>query len=169
MGALLTQAPNNAILAHRGKIMFSTSRAILLAIITIVSSGLAYGHVTVQPKQSTAGKTEAYTLRVPTEKPIPTVRVEVEFPEPLEVRSFEAKNGWKIEERKNAAGRLMGVVLTGSIPPTESVQFNFIALNPNIEGKLSFKATQVYQDGSRAEWTGVEGSHTPAPVIEIKK
>jgi len=149
--------------------MFSTTKALLFAIITLISTGLAYGHVTVQPKQSTTGKTEAYTLRVPTEKPVPTVRVEVEFPEPLEVSSFEPKTGWKIEERKNAAGRLMGVVLTGLIPPTESVQFNFMARNPSTEGKLSFKAIQIYQDGSRAEWTGVEGSRTPAPVIEIKK
>ena len=149
--------------------MFFTNRATLLALLTLISTGLAFGHVTVQPKLSTVSKTETYILRVPTEKSVPTVRIEVEFPAALEVSSFESKTGWKIEERKTAAGKLTGVVLIGSIPPAESVQFNFTARNPAAEGKLSFKAIQIYQDGSRVEWTGAEGSRTPAPVIEVKK
>ncbi len=59
--------------------------------------------------------------------------------------------------------------LTGSIPPGESSQFNFTAKNPNDEGKLSWRVIQVYQDGTKSEWTGEEGSRTPAPVVTIKK
>ena len=134
-----------------------------------MSLAIAYGHVTVQPKQSTVGKSEKYSMRVPTEKFVPTVRVEVEFPAALNVSSFESKPGWKIEEKKDASGKLVGVILTGSIPPGESSEFSFMAKNPNEEGKLSWKAIQIYQDGSKSEWTGAEGSRTPAPVTEVKK
>lgn len=129
----------------------------------------AFGHVTVQPRQSAAGAIEKYALRVPTEKFVLTVRVEVEFPTTLDVSSFEPKAGWKIEEKKDTAGKLVGVVLIGSIPPGESSVFNFAARNPSEEGKVFFKAVQIYEDGTRSEWTGPEGSRTPAPVVEVKK
>jgi uncharacterized protein YcnI len=129
----------------------------------------AYAHVTVQPRQSAPGATERYALRVPTEKFTPTVRVELEFPDALEVSSFEQKDGWKIEEKKDAAGRLIGVVLNGSIPTGESAAFNFTAKNPGHEGKLFFKAIQIYEDGTKSEWTGAEGTRTPSPAVDIKR
>jgi uncharacterized protein YcnI len=144
-------------------------RSAAVAAVLIVTISTAYGHVTVQPRQSATGVTEKYTLRVPTEKFVPTVRVEVEFPANLDVSSFEPKSGWKIEEKKDASGRLVGVVLTGSIPTGESAAFSFTARNPSDEGKLFFKAIQIYEDGSKSEWTGAEGSRTPAPVVELRK
>jgi uncharacterized protein YcnI len=148
-----------------------TNRLRVSAIFTVLvlSMGSAYAHVTVQPKQSTAGKSEKYAMRVPTEKFVPTVRVEVEFPAGLAVASFEPKSGWKVEEKKDTAGKLVGVILTGSIPTGESTEFSFVARNPNEEGKLFWKVIQIYEDGSKSEWTGAEGSRTPSPVIEIRK
>jgi uncharacterized protein YcnI len=144
-------------------------KAARLAFVMMALVSVAYGHVTVQPKESTAGAEEKYILRVPTEKFVPTVRVEVEFPSNLTVSSFEAKAGWKIEEKKNASGHLVGVTLTGSIPTGESAQFNFTARNPSSGEKLTFKAIQFYEDGTKVEWTGSEGSRTPAPVVTLKK
>ena len=40
----------------------------------------AYAHVTIRPRESVAGATEKYTMRVPNEKNVATVRIEVEFP-----------------------------------------------------------------------------------------
>ena len=145
------------------KTVVMTAVALALAVST------AYAHVTVQPKQSAPGARETYTLRVPTEKFVPTVKVEVEFPAALNVSSFEPKTGWKIEQKKDASGRLVGIILNGSLGPGESTQFNFTARNPGTEGKLIFKAIQTYQDGTTSEWTGPEGSRTPAPIVEIKK
>lgn len=143
----------------------------LLRVATIIILGVApvFAHVTVQPKQSTAGATEKYILRVPTEKFVPTVRVEVEFPATLTVSAFEPKTGWQIEEKRDSSGKLVGVTLRGSLGPGESTQFNFTARNPAAAGKLVFKAIQIYEDGTISEWTGAEGSKTPAPVVEIKK
>ena len=95
--------------------------------------------------------------------------MEVEFPVALEVSSFEQKAGWKIEEKKDASGRLVGVVLNGSIPTGESSVFNFTAKNPAQEGKLFFKAIQIYEDGTKSEWTGAEGTRTPSPAVDVKR
>src|SRR5262245_33823251 len=145
------------------------NRAIMLATIILIAVAPVFGHVTVQPKQSAPGATEKYVLRVPTEKFVPTVRVDVEFPSALNVSAFEPKAGWKIEEKKDASGKLIGVTLNGSLGPGESTQFNFTARNPATEGKLVFKAIQTYEDGTKSEWTGPEGSRAPAPVVELKK
>ncbi|HLH32992.1 MAG TPA: DUF1775 domain-containing protein [Terriglobia bacterium] len=149
--------------------MRGKSLLLLTTVFLGMTIGTAYGHVTVQPKQSAAGAVEKYTMRVPTEKFVPTVRVEVKFPPTLEVTSFESKPGWKIEEKKGASGKLIGVTLTGSIPTGESASFDFSARNPKEEGKLYWKVIQIYQDGSKSEWTGAEGSRTPAPGVEVKR
>jgi uncharacterized protein YcnI len=141
--------------------------AVVAVLATII--GTAYAHVTVQPKQSAPGATEKYAMRVPTEKFVPTVSIEVEFPAALDVMSFESKAGWKMEAKKSSSDRLVGVVLTGVIPTGESTIFNFTARNPNTEGKLAWKVIQIYQDGTKSEWTGAEGSRSPSPVVEIKK
>src|SRR3989442_715771 len=137
------------------------SRLALIVVFLGITLTTAHGHVTVQPKQSAAGAVETYSIRVPTEKFVPTVRVEVEFPDNLNIVSFEPKAAWKIDEKKNAGGKIIGVVLSGSIPTGESVIFNFRARNPIEAGKLIFKAIQTYEDGTKSEWTGVEGSRTP--------
>jgi uncharacterized protein YcnI len=137
-------------------------------IVLLLSIGAAYGHVTVQPRESAGGSVEKYTMRVPTEKFVPTVRVEVEFPPSLEVTSFESKPEWNIENKKDSSGKLIGVTLTGSIPTGESTAFNFSARNPRAGTKLSFKVIQIYQDGTKSEWTGPAGSRTPAPVVDVK-
>ncbi len=80
------------------------------------------------------------------------------------------KPGWKLELRKDTAGKLVGAVWSGSkIGPREVAEFTFTARNPNEETKLEWKVVQVYEDGSRSEWTGPAGSRTPASVTTIKK
>ncbi len=137
--------------------------------VLIISAGVAFGHVTIQPKRSIPGKTEKYTMKVPTEKFVPTVRIEIEFPPALVASPFEPKSGWKIDEKRDASGRLVGAILTGSIPPGESSEFYFEGRNPGEEGNLSWRVIQIYQDGSKSEWTGAPGSRTPAPVVELAK
>ncbi len=144
-------------------------KSIKVAAVLIIGAGVAFGHVTIQPKRSIPGKSEKYTMKVPTEKFVPTVRVEIEFPDALIVSTFEPKPGWKIEEKKDASGRLVGAILTGSIPPGESSEFYFVGRNPVEEGSLSWKVIQIYQDGSKSELTGAPGSRTPAPVVDLTR
>lgn len=145
------------------------SRYAAIAIVLLTTIGTAYGHVTIQPKQSAPGSDVRYTMRVPTEKFVPTVRIEVEFPAALNVSAFEPKPQWRVEEKKDGSGKLIGVTLIGSIPTGQSSEFTFTARNPATESKLSWKVIQIYEDGSKSEWTGAEGSRTPAPATEVKK
>jgi uncharacterized protein YcnI len=118
--------------------------------------------------ESTAGASERYTMRVPTERTVPTVRVEIQFPEAVTVSSIEPKAGWKIEENKNAFGKITGAILTGSIPPRQTAEFSFTARNPDEETALSWKVIQIYEDGSKSEWVDA-GGRSPASVTFIRK
>jgi uncharacterized protein YcnI len=108
-------------------------------------------------------------MRVPTEKPIPTVRIELEIPAGLELSGVDDVQGWKVELKKDSAGKTVGIVWSGSsIAPRQAGQFTFTAQNPREETTLAWKVVQVYEDGSRSEWTGPQGSRTPASVTMIK-
>ena len=114
----------------------------------------AQAHVTVQPRETTAGAAQKYTMRVPNEKSIPNVRVEAEFPASVEITALEEKAGWTIEAKKDASGKITGAVWSGaSLAPRDIVEFGISARNPNEETKLVWKVIQIYQDGSRSEWT----------------
>lgn len=91
-----------------------------LAITTVaVPVGILIGvqkssaHVTVVPNQSLANAYELYTVRVPTEKPTPTVTVKVTFPEDVTVSRFAPAPGWKRDVEKDAAGRIASVTWSG--------------------------------------------------------
>ena len=149
----------------------ATLRLLLLCSMTLAFLIVpAYGHVQVSPKESIAGADERYTMRVPTEKALPTVRIEAEFPTSVAVSDLESKPGWKIERKMDGSGKITGATWTGSsIAPHEVAEFVFHAHNPNQDTKLVWKVIQIYQDGSKSEWTGPEGSRAPAPVTTIKK
>ncbi len=125
----------------------ATTLTVLFAVQTV------FAHVTISPRQSTAGKTETYTIRVPTERGSPTVRIEAEFPMGLTVSDLEAKAGWEISPTMNDEGRMVGAVWSGgSIPPGQAEEFSFQAMNPSEETTLVWEVVQIHADGSRAEW-----------------
>jgi uncharacterized protein YcnI len=140
-----------------------------LPILLILTAGIAASHVTVQPKESAAGATQQYTMRVPNEKSIPNTRVEAEFPAGAEILSVDQKAGWTIALKKDSAGKITGAVWSGgSLAAGDIVEFGISAKNPSQETKLVWRVVQVYGDGSRSEWTGPQGSRSPAPVTQIK-
>lgn len=129
----------------------------------------ASAHVVVLPRAATAGAAVHYTMRVPTEKDVATVRLEAEFPSAAEITSVEEKEGWKIELKKDASGKIVGAVWSGSsIAPHDIAEFGISARNPNQETDLVWKIVQVYEDGSRSDWTGPKGSRTPASITHIQ-
>ena len=108
-------------------------------------------------------------MRVPTERDTPTVRIEAEFPPEVSVAEIDRKQGWDIESKRNAEGRIVAVVWSGgSIARGEAEAFSFLARNPLEEGTLVWKVIQIHADGSRAEWTAEPGSRNPAPVTTIR-
>jgi uncharacterized protein YcnI len=149
--------------------MNSTCRMAVVAVLTCCTVFPVSAHVGVRPKESPAGATQQYTMRVPTEKAVPTVRIELDVPAAVELSTVDDVAGWKVELKKDSAGKIIGVVWSGSsIAPREAGQFTFTAQNPREQTTIAWKVVQVYEDGTRSEWTGPQGSRTPASVTMIR-
>jgi uncharacterized protein YcnI len=130
----------------------------------------ADGHVTIFPRESQTGDEQQYTMRVPTERDTPTVRIEAEFPREVSVTEIDSKDGWQVERRVDADGRVVGAVWSGgSIAPGAAEEFGFLARNPSEEATLTWRVVQIHADGSRTEWVGEPGSRGPAPVTVIRR
>jgi uncharacterized protein YcnI len=134
---------------------------------TLLAASVADAHAVVYPKTSKVGGYEKYVLRIPNEKTTPTLRVEIRFPAGVRVASFGDVPGWQIEVLTDSAKHVTGAVWTGNLPPQRFVEFPFVAANPKEEMKVSWPTFQTYADGERVEWTGAEGTKTPASSTSI--
>jgi uncharacterized protein YcnI len=150
---------------------FATRETLLVLLIafamTLAVVSLGFAHATVWPKATKAGGHERYVIRVPNEKNVPTLRVEIKFPAELRVTSFADVPGWQLEVLTDSAKRIVGAVWTGSLPPHRFAEFPFVAANPKTEGKLVWPVYQTYAEGPRVDWVGPEGSKAPASVTTI--
>ena len=143
----------------------STLRAVLVplaaaALLALPTAALA--HAVVYPKRAEPGAYERYLLRVPNERGVPTQRVEIVFPAGVRVVSFGDVPGWTLEVKKDSSGAVTGAVWTGTLPPERFVELPFVAVNPKSDARLVWPVTQTYANGERVDWTGPEGSKTPA-------
>jgi uncharacterized protein YcnI len=132
--------------------------------------GVASAHVTVWPQTSTPGAWEKYTMRVPTERSDPTVKVVLKIPCGVELEQYEPVAGWKFSEQKNSAGDVVTATWTatnGGIQPGQFLEFPFVAKNPSHTGQVAWNAYQYYKDGTIVEWTGKPGSNTPHSITTI--
>jgi uncharacterized protein YcnI len=144
----------------------SRTLAALMALCLLLPS-LAHAHAVVFPQRSTPGAYEKYVLRVPNEKGVPTTRVEIRFPAEVRVISFADVAGWQLQTLTDAAGRVTGAVWTGTLPPGRFVELPFMAVNPQTGARIVWPAYQTYAGGERVEWTGEEGSKSPASATVI--
>lgn len=143
------------------------SRVITLALMALVVPSLLSAHAVVFPKRSAPGAYEKYVLRVPNEKAVATVRVELRFPADVRVTSFADVAGWQLETLTDSAKRVIGAVWSGTLAPQRFVEFPFVAVNPKAGARLVWPAYQTYADGERVEWTGAEGEKAPASVTMV--
>jgi len=145
-----------------------TSIRAVLAAALLCASTAAAAHVTIWPKVSQAGAHEKYEVRVPNEKQIDTVSIELRFPAGLRVTSYEQKPGWMTEPLRDSSGAVIGVRWTGRLAPQQFTEFGLLAVNP-LATDLAWPADQIFADGSRVEWTGGAGSKRPAPHVTLMK
>ena len=127
----------------------------------------ARAHVTVWPRTASHGAYERYVVRVPNEKDVATTRVEIRFPAEVRISSFLDVAGWKLEVLTDSAGKITGAVWTGNLPPKRFVEFPFVAVNPKEGARVVWPAFQTYAGNEIVEWTGPEGSKTPASVTTL--
>lgn len=126
-------------------------------------------HVTVSPKESTAGAHEKYEVRLPNEKSADTIALELRFPAGLNVNSIEQKAEWRTELVRDAAGAIVGVRWSGKLAPMQFTEFGLLATNPASGNDLVWGATQFYADGTKIEWSGPAASKTPAPRVSLTR
>jgi len=136
-------------------------RTLLIVAGILVGPSILFAHAVVFPKSSTPGAYEKYVLRVPNERDVPTLKVELHFPQGLRVVSFGDVPGWKLQVLTDSAQRVMGAVWTGVLPKERFVEFPFVAVNPKDSTSLFWPTYQTYEGGERVEWTGPDSSKTP--------
>jgi YD repeat-containing protein len=128
----------------------------------------ARGHAVVHPAAAPPGAYQRYVLTVPTERDVPTTRIEIRFPEAVRVVSFSDVPGWTLEVVRDDAGRVVGAIWTGTLPPERFVELPFVAVNPDEEATLAWPVTQTYAGGEVVEWAGPEESDTPVSVTRVR-
>ncbi len=69
---------------------------LLTLLFVLTWTTIASAHVTVWPKESPAGGYERYTIRVPNEREVPTVKVRVELPEGATYTAWMPVAGWAV-------------------------------------------------------------------------
>jgi uncharacterized protein YcnI len=136
----------------------------------IFFAGVASAHVTVQPQETSQGKYEVFTVRVPSESEAPTTKVEVQFPEEVNITRFEPKPGWTYEVQKDDTDKITSVTWTTEgegLTSTEFTQFNMQGKVSDDATEIVWKAYQTYKDGMLVEWVGAPDDNLPASVTVV--
>jgi uncharacterized protein YcnI len=140
------------------------SRAIL-AIALLATTTALQAHVTVWPRQSQAGASERYTVRVPTEGTVTTTAVELEVPADVTVTGVLAGSGFTYDARRDG-DRIVAITWKQDVKAGEVGEFVFFARNPQTT-KIMWKARQKFADGTSADWIGVAGDRRPASITTL--
>ncbi len=136
--------------------------------ITLIAlfASTAQAHITIAPAQSTAGATEKYVIRVPTEGKVATVAAEIDIPQGVVVEAVGMPNGWKYEVKREA-NRITAIIWTLTIPPGEFVEFSFVARNPRDQSQVVWQLRQRFADGSVRDWTQGPNGVRPTSVTKL--
>lgn len=157
------------------KVRVPVALAVLTALAAVVS-GSAFAHAELSPPVALAEAGQVFTLVVPTEKEdASTTGVALTVPDGFSIDSFAAAPGWKRDVQQTGSGEdavVQKVTWTvestepgGGVPAGEDAVFQFLGL-PESAKTYEFQVEQTYSDGSVVDWSGPEGSDTPAPHVE---
>lgn len=133
--------------------------------LVVLSTSIAAAHVTVLPRESHAGMSQRYTVRVPTEGQVATTSIELEVPADVTVTEVVPGDGYTFDVRREG-NRIVAIAWRKEIPPKQSAQFEFVARNPNAAA-IVWNARQRFADGTSADWVGLQGDRRPASVTKL--
>ncbi len=144
-------------------------------------AGVAAAHVTVSPSSLPQGASDAIlTFRVPNESATASVvglRIQFPLAHPIVVLNPEAGSGWVVDVHSTVLptpittddGTFTSAVSEidwsgGSIPVGQFGEFNVLAQGlPSGTDLLTFKAVQLYSDGTTVDWIQVPTKAAPNP------
>jgi uncharacterized protein YcnI len=164
-----------------------------IAVAAVAAAALAVpaaasAHVTLQPREATAGSFSKMDVRVPNERDNKgTIKVDVRFPDGFYFLSYQKVPGWKarvFKEKLDTPVNLDGfevdeqftrIVWRAKKPKRDRIapgQFQDFPLSVRVPdgaagSQLVFRAFQTYQRGERVAWTGAPDSEAPAPRVTL--
>lgn len=147
------------------------ARYVTAGMAVLLTAGALWAHAVVAPAVSTTRAYETYTLRVPNEKDVATVRVEIDFPPEVFVVSFSEVPGWDLDVERDDTGRAVGASWTGDLAPHRFVELSFVGVNPAEPTTLVWPVDQTYRgpDGEEVvSWAGPADSEFPASRTEVR-
>lgn len=138
----------------------------------------ASAHIDVLPTRVVQGEPAQFTVRVPTEREIPTVAVRVDFPPQVTVYALgPPPAGFTMRPRRSQDGRIVGVVYRGRIPTEQYRDFTFLG-TPFDAGTTVWRSFQTYADGQVKPWSaapaqegaeaGESGPTDPGPAAAVE-
>jgi uncharacterized protein YcnI len=136
---------------------------------TLALAGPAFAHAIVSPPVAETKVLQQFTLSVPTEKEGgTTTKIVLTVPNGFAVDSFEPEPGWTRTVNTTGSGQNTAVsTITwsgGKVPTEEDSVFRVNASIPSAKS-IVFTVRQYYSDGTVVDWSGPEGSDTPAPSV----
>lgn len=146
--------------------MKNTIRLLAIGTFALAAAvGTAVAHVKVTPADGKAGDTEIYTISIPTEGKIATVRTELVLPKGVVLKSVD-EEGKPYEVQHPADGTTI-IVWRTEIPTGWAKLFHFTVTNPAAGTEIVWKAHQFFADGSVADWADAPGTKRPASVTKL--
>lgn len=139
-------------------------RVVLVLLFTALTCA---AHVSVWPRESQAGITEKYVLRVPGEGQVATTEVELEVPANVRIVSLGVPAGWTYDVKREG-NRIIRIVWKMKIERGEFAEFPFMARNPKESSEIVWKVRQRSADGTFTDWAEPASGRHPAPVTKVK-
>jgi uncharacterized protein YcnI len=146
--------------------MTKTLQAVAAAIVLVLPAA-ANAHVSITPRQSTAGATEKYTIRIPTEGKVATTGADIEFPAGVIVETIQAPAGWKYEVKRQD-DRIVSMAIQADVKPGEFIEVAFVARNPRSGNRIVWTLRQRFADGTVTDWTTApNGQVRPTALTQL--
>ena len=146
--------------------MTSWRNAIGVAVCVAITPALLQAHVSIWPRQSSAGATEKYTVRVPTEAKVMTIGAELDVPQGVTIETVAVPAGWTYE-LKRQGDRVVGISWKMDIKPGEFAEFSFVARNPRDKEQLVWGLRQKFADGTVQDFTKGPNGTRPTAIVRL--
>jgi len=141
-------------------------RLCTVAALAMFIPAVAHAHVSITPRSSTAGATEKYTIRIPTEGKVATTGADIEFPEGVIVETIQAPAGWKYD-LKRQDDRIVSMAIQADVKPGEFIEVAFVARNPRSGNRIVWTLRQRFADGTVTDWTKGPQGIRPTAVTDL--
>jgi len=142
------------------------TRFCIAAVLAMFMPAAAHAHVSITPRSSTAGATEKYTIRIPTEGKVTTTGADIEFPDGVIVETIQAPAGWKYEVKRQD-DRIVSMAIQADVKPGEFIEVGFVARNPRSGNRIVWTLRQRFADGTVTDWTKGPQGIRPTAVTDL--